>query len=424
MSATDARIWWRIGWLSFGGPAGQIAMMQRMLVEELRWIEPQRFLAALNFCMLLPGPEAQQLATWIGWRRGGWKGAIVAGGLFVLPGALVMLVLGVVYVRYGRVPLVEALLFGVKCAIVVVVVEALLRIARRALVFAGAPVVAFAAFLALYVVHAPFPAIVALAALVGALSTRSVDAGQRDVVARGRTDRRLVLATALAWLLPLGVLVAVAGDSVVARIALLYSELALVTFGGAYAVLTHIADVAVAELGWITPLQMADGLGLAETTPGPLILVLQFVAFVAAYQADGGASIASGVAASIVAVWMLFVPSFLFIFLGAPHLDRINADARLRRALAFVTAAVVGVIAHLSLWFALHVVFGVVSSRPIGPFEVLLPSIASADARAIALVAIAALALFGLRTGLVRTLAITAGAALSMSLAGGSWAHA
>lgn len=418
MAGLDARVWWRIGWLSFGGPAGQIALMQRMLVDELRWIDAPRFLAALNFCMLLPGPEAQQLATYIGWCRGGWRGALVAGGLFVLPGMLVMLVLSAAYVQFGRVPAVEALFLGVKCAVVVIVVEALLRIARRALVFRGAWWVAAAAFVALHALAAPYPAIVATAAalgwLVGRRSTASVGDDPEPSAPALRTNWLLVAATALAWLAPLGLLLLWRGvDDLLAKVGLLYSELALVSFGGAYAVLSYVTERAVADYGWLSAAQMADGLGLAETTPGPLILVLQFVAFVAAYQSGlGGSPLAFAALASVIAVWFLFVPSFLWIFLGGPHIERINANRALRTALSFVTAAVVGVVAHLSIWFAAHVLFAKVGWAHAGVARILWPDWSTVDVGALGLTAIAALLLFGLQQSLARTLAITALAGL------------
>lgn len=411
MSSHDARIWWRIGWLSFGGPAGQIALMQRMLVEELRWIDAKRFLSALNFCMLLPGPEAQQLATWIGWSRGGWRGALVSGGLFVLPGMLVMLMLSAGYVYFGRLAAVDALFLGVKCAVVAIVVEALLRIARRALVFRGALPVAVAAFAALHFLALPYPLVVVLAALLGAWRGRGIDWVEAGVATTApmRTHWPLVAAFAAAWLLPLALLWALRGaDDMLTQIGLLYSELALVTFGGAYAVLSYVADRAVVGNGWLTAGQMADGLGLAETTPGPLILVLQFVAFVAAWQSVDGGSFGYAALASLLAVWCLFLPSFIWIFIGGPHIDRLNANRRLRTALSHVTAAVVGVIAQLSLWFAAHVLFARVEWGRAGFVQWLAPDWATLDARALGLTAIAALLMFGLHQSLLRTLAVCA----------------
>lgn len=411
MSGYDARVWWRIGWLSFGGPAGQIALMQRMLVEELHWIDAKRFLSALNFCMLLPGPEAQQLATWIGWSRSGWRGALVAGGLFVLPGMLVMLALSAGYVYFGRLAAVDALFLGVKCAVVAIVVEALLRIARRALVFRGALLVAMSAFAALHFLALPYPLVVVLAAAVGAWRGRGVDQVEAGAapVASLRTNWPLVAAFTVAWLVPLALLWSLRGaEDMLTQIGLLYSELALVTFGGAYAVLSYVADRAVVGNGWLTAGQMADGLGLAETTPGPLILVLQFVAFVAAWQAVDGGSFGYAALASLLAVWCLFLPSFIWIFIGGPHIDRLNANRRLRTALAHVTAAVVGVIAQLSLWFATHVLFARVEWGRAGFVQWLAPDWATLDPRALGLTAIAALLMFGLHQSLLRTLALCA----------------
>ena len=401
----DAATWLRIGLLSFGGPAGQIALMQRMLVDERRWVEPAPFLAALNFCMLLPGPEAQQLATWIGWHRAGWRGALVAGSLFVLPGALVMLALSAAYVAWGRVPLVEAAFLGVKCAVVAIVVEALVRVARRALVFRGAAALALLAFVAIFALDVPYPLVVVAALLVGSLSARDAGGGTH-VGAQRPSGLRAGTIAAFAWLVPTALLVhGLGADHVLARVATFYSELAVTTFGGAYAVLGYVADRAVDDYGWLSVAQMADGLGLAETTPGPLILVLEFVAFLAGHEA-GGAGLA--VVASLVALWALFAPSFLWILLAAPHVERLNANPRLRGAMRGVTAAVVGVIASLSLWFAWHVLFGRVGRIDIAGLSMPWPDASSFDARTIAPLAAAFVLLFAAKRGIVTTLAACA----------------
>jgi chromate transporter len=413
----DLPVWLRIGILSFGGPAGQIALMHRLLVEELRWIDERRFLAGLNYCMLLPGPEAQQLATYIGWSRAGWRGALVAGGLFVLPGMLCMLALSAAYVAFGEVPAVSAAFLGVKCAVLSIVVEALWRIGRRALTFRGALPIAAFAFLALQVFSLPFPIVIAAAALVGyLLHTGSAhdDTAPAPAPMRVTAHLRLAAAALVAWIVPvLCVLLAAGTGSTLGRIGVFYSIVAIVTFGGAYAVLGYVADRAVGDWGWLSANEMADGLGLAETTPGPLILVLQFVAFVAAFRAGAGEHpYAFAAFASLLGSWVIFVPSFLWIFLGGPHVERVNADPRLRSALSGVTAAVVGVVLNLAVWFALHVLFGTVSRVTAGPLSFTVPDPATLDLRAVALVVFAALLMFGLKRGIVTTLAVSAVAGL------------
>ena len=413
----DARVWFRIGCLSFGGPAGQIALMQRMLVDELKWIAPARFLVGLDLCMLLPGPEAQQLATYVGWTRQGWKGGVIAGGLFVLPGAAVMLVLSSIYALWGAVPTIAALFSGVQCAVVAIVLEALVRLGRRALGSPGAYVLAALAFAALALFRLPFPVVVVGAGLGGLLlgqppRAEKSDLGHESIASLRRASWLPAAATAAVWLLPLAALVVAHGPgALLSRIALRFAELAVVSFGGAYALLSALAQQAVAD-GWLSAAQMAHGLGLAETTPGPLILVLQFVAFVAASLQSGSAAssgaLVAGAVASGVALWALFPPSFLWIFLAAPYLERVERSPALRRAVKGVTAAVVGVILHLSLWFALHVWFARVAERRWGALGLALPDPGSADLGAIALTGVALVLLFGLRQSLGRTLAVAA----------------
>lgn len=416
--ATEARVWFRIGCLSFGGPAGQIALMQRLLVEELRWISSSRFLAGLDLCMLLPGPEAQQLATYVGWTRHGWRGGLVAGGLFVLPGAALMLLLSAVYALWGTQPVVAALFGGVQCAVVAIVIEALIRIGRRALASPGAVAIALAAFAALALVRAPFWLVIVLAAGAGLLlgddARRTTPTAAHPLAipeARGGSALPALL-TAVAWIAPLAALVTLLGrEALLSRIALRFTELALFSFGGAYALLSALAQRAVAD-GWLAAAQMADGLALAETTPGPLILVLQFVAFVAAHGAAGaastGAALVAGAAASAVALWALFLPSFVWIFAAAPRLERVERSPLVRRVLRGVSAAVVGVILHLTLWFALHVLFERVERVRRGRFEASLPILESLDPAALAIGAVAALLLFVARQPVGRVLAVSA----------------
>ncbi len=421
--AADARVWLKIGCLSFGGPAGQIALMQRLLVDELRWIGSARFLAGLDLCMLLPGPEAQQLATYVGWTRHGWRGGVVAGGLFVLPGALVMLALSWSYVRWGALPPVAALFAGLQCAVVAIVAQALFRLGRRALGSFAALALALAAFAAVALFRLPFPLVVLGAATAGlflpqAPAAATPTAAEPDRAATRRSALAPAWVAAALWLLPLALLVATLGpDSLLVRIALRYSELAVVSFGGAYALLAALAERAVGE-GWLSAAAMADGLALAESTPGPLILVLEFVAFVAAHAAGGASPFATGLAASAVALWALFLPSFVWIFLAAPHLERVERSPRLRRAVRGVTAAVVGVILHLALWLALHVLFGEVERRRWGALDVALPRLESLDPWALVVTAVAAVMLFALRQSLGRALAVAAALGLARGLFG------
>ncbi|MBL8298933.1 MAG: chromate efflux transporter [Rhodanobacteraceae bacterium] len=413
----DVAVWAKIGLLSFGGPAGQIALMHRRIVDELKWLSESQFLAALNFCMLLPGPEAQQLATYIGWHRAGWRGALVAGWLFVLPGVLVMYGLCWAYVSAAQLPGVAAALLGVKCAVMAILVQAVVRLARRALRFRGAIVVAVTAFFANFLLAVPYPLTVLASGLCGYFSAQVPPVNSAGPECPpDRPNYRLVLATAAAWLLPTTLLVVLLGtDHLLVRIALFFSEVAVVTFGGAYAVLGYVADHAVQQ-GWLSVAQMTDGLGLAETTPGPLILVLQFVAFLAGSgQYPGPIGWLMATAASALAIWTLFLPSFMWVFLGAPHLQRLNAHPRLQRALSYITAAVMGVILNVSVWFIVHVMFAQVAQQRTGPLNLLVPDPASFVAASLVPIAVACCSLFVLRYGVVVTLALSAAAGLLAS---------
>jgi chromate transporter len=423
------RTWALIGCLGFGGPAGQIALMHRILVEEKRWISEARFLHALNYCMLLPGPEAQQLATYVGWLLHRTAGGLAAGVLFVLPGAAVVLALSIVYARYQMVPLVAALFAGLKPAVLAVVVEAVLRIGRRALRTRFLVALAGLAFVAIFALQVPFPAIVAGAAALGFLAARlrpawlpaprvepsGEGAADRAVVApHTRPSRARALRTALVfgtlWLAPVAALHAWLGpDAVFSRIALFFSQAAVVTFGGAYAVLAYLAQAAVTTFGWLEPGEMLDGLGLAETTPGPLILVTQFVGFLAAYR-DAGAldPLWAGVLGAALTTWVTFVPCFLWIFLGAPYMEALRGRRSLDAALAAITAAVVGVVLNLAVWFALHVVFGAHTPWRFGPVALLVPELASLDPFALAIAAAALVAMLRFHVGMLPTLAASA----------------
>ncbi|ADV09303.1 chromate efflux transporter [Mesorhizobium ciceri] len=437
------KVWAKIGLLSFGGPAGQIALMHKELVEERRWIGERRFLHALNYCMLLPGPEAQQLAIYIGWLLHRTAGGLVAGILFVLPGALVMLALSSLYVLYGDVPLVAALFFGVKAAVLAIVVEAVVRISRRALKNRVMVSIAVAAFIAIYALNVPFPLIVLLAGLTGWLGDRIAPAlfsgsahGKDDVADfKGAVDLmfergelahvkptrwhapRTVAIWLPLWLGPVLLIWWFTGSaSVWTEIGRFFSLMAVVTFGGAYAVLAYVAQAAVQSFGWLAPGEMVDGLGLAETTPGPLILVLQFVGFIAAFRHSGSLDpLVAGSLGALLTLWVTFTPCFFWIFLGAPYIEALRGNKALSAALGAITAAVVGVIMNLALWFALHVIFREVHATGLG-MNVPVPS--SIDWRAALLSVAAMVAILKLKVGMLPTLALSALAGILLAAAG------
>ncbi len=437
-------VWAKIALLSFGGPAGQIAVMHRILVEEKRWLGEARFLHALNFCMLLPGPEAQQLATYTGWLMHGIRGGFIAGLLFVLPGALAIMALSVVYALYGNVGSVAALFFGLKAAVLAIVVQAVVRIGRRALRNRAMLALAAASFVAIFFFGAPFPLIVLTAAAVGFLGARSgspVFAGGRhgdaaEAAAGAATilgdappaggpshRRRLFLTAALLlvlWLGPVAALWATLGGShIFAEIAFFFSKMAVVTFGGAYAVLAWVAQAGVETYGWLRPGEMLDGLGMAETTPGPLIMVTQFVGFMAAFREPGLlAALPAGVLGGTLTTWVTFAPCFLWIFLGAPYVERLRENRALTAALAAITAAVVGVILNLALWFALHTIFGTVVRFEARGLSVAAPQPDTLNPWALGLAAAALVAAFGFRIGAVPLLAGAAAAGLLLGAVG------
>jgi chromate transporter len=416
--AEALKVWARIGALSFGGPAGQIALMHRELVEEKKWIDEPRFLNALNFCMLLPGPEATQLATYVGWRLHGVAGGLAAGLLFVVPGAVVVLVLSMLYAAFGRVPVVEAVFVGVKAAVLAIVVEALLRIARRSLTDSSGWMIAGIAFAAIYLAAVPFPIIVIGAALYGFLRSNSTSAAMDSSSVRSVSTKDTLQTVALWTAVWVGPLLAVAllfgNGHVLSQLAWFFSKLALVTFGGAYAVLAYMAQDVVQSYGWLTAGEMLDGLGLAETTPGPLILVTEFVGFLAAHRHGGGNPWLMGLLGALVTLWATFAPCFLWIFAGAPYIERLNAEPRLKAALAAVTAAVVGVILNLTVWFTLHVLFATVEERHAGPLRLFVPDLASVAWPAVLLSALAVVLLFVLHRGILMTLAICGATALGL----------
>ena len=441
------RVWARIGVLSFGGPAGQIALMHRTIVDEKRWISEDRFLHALNYCMLLPGPEAQQLATYIGWLMHGVRGGILAGLLFILPGFIVMLGLSTLYAVFQETAWLPALFFGLKAAVLAVVVEALMRLARRALKTRAHYYVAAASFLALFMLNAPFPIVVILAGLTGfALYRYAARSSAAEV--KAQSPRRLRRFTTHAVARPLLVLVfwiliwqaplllvrnlhapsdliaeALSGETnVFGALFIFFSKMAVITFGGAYAVLTYVAQVAVGHYAWLQPGEMLDGLALAETTPGPLVLVLCFVGFLAGYRNPlFMAPLMGGALGATLVAWATFVPSFVWIFAGAPYIEKLRDNAALSAALSAITAAVVGVILNLSLWFGLHVLFAEVGrvalwSRASGLPIVSLawPQWATIDIAALAIFVIASVLLFHVKMGMVKVLGLCAAAGLAI----------
>lgn len=434
-------VWLKIGLLSFGGPAGQIAMMHRILVDERRWIGESRYLHALNYCMLLPGPEAQQLATYVGWLLHRTLGGLVAGILFVLPGALVMLALSIVYALYSHLPLIDALFFGIKAAVLAIVVEAVLRIGRRALGNQAMYAIAALAFTAIFFFSVPFPLIVVAAALIGflgaqfdparfvvirghgssdgtAVADAALDSGRLDHTrpSLGRALRVVAICLPL-WFGPTVLaLVILGGEDAFTQIGWFFSKLAVVTFGGAYAVLAYMAQQAVEAYGWMAPGEMLDGLGLAETTPGPLIMVVQFVGYLAAFRNPGALDpLTAGVIGAALATWVTFVPCFLWIFLGAPYIEKLRDNQNLSAALSGITAAVVGVVLNLAVWFGMHVVFREIASFELGPVSVPLPSLSSTDFAALGLTVFAIWLTFGRHLGLFVTLGLTATAGVIVS---------
>ncbi|MCP4319848.1 MAG: chromate efflux transporter [Hyphomicrobiales bacterium] len=408
-SLADAtRAFAKIGILSFGGPAAQIALMHRTLVEEKAWLTERQYLNALSFCMLLPGPEAMQLATYAGWRLYGVVGGLIAGLLFVLPGAAIMLALAIIYAYLGDVPLVSALFLGIKAAVLVIVIEALLRVAKKALHQPGHWVIAALAFIGIFFLNLPFPLLILLAALYGFFAGRhGAEVPDGPVAARATLTKTLstVIIWLAIWWLPILLIGALSGEPILAEIGHFFSKLAVVTFGGAYAVLAYMAQDVVNQYGWLSAGAMMDGLGLAETTPGPLILVTEFVGFLSAFG-EGGLEL--GLIGALVTLWATFAPCFLWIFAGAPYIDWIGTQPRLQGALSGITAAVVGVILNLSIWFALHVAFAVVEPKRYGPVILWQPELVTVDWRVIVLAVLSGVLLLRLHWGIVRVLTISA----------------
>ncbi|WP_449397141.1 chromate efflux transporter [Devosia riboflavina] len=435
MTATFAKI----SALSFGGPAGQIALMHKVLVEDKRWISEERFLHALSYCTLLPGPEAQQLATYIGWLLHGTKGGVVAGTLFVIPGFFVILALSATYARFQQTEILASLFYGLKAAVLAIVVEAVLRVSKRALKNGVMLAVAAVAFVALFFFAVPFPIVVLVAGIVGYTGARTrpdvfksgahkaeghlsgpavIDANVPDLKPSWGLAARTLLVWGALWIAPLLVIIPLFGwDSTFASVFSFFSQMAVVTFGGAYAVLAYVAQESVQTFGWLNPGEMIDGLALAETTPGPLVLVLTFVGFLATYRAPLFLDpLSAGVLGAFLTTWATFVPCFLWIFLGAPFIERLRSNAALSGALGTITAAVVGVVLNLAIWFALHVVFRQVGEIATGPLRMAWPDWSSVDPIALALAILAAVAMFWFKLGMVKTLILFGTAGLLVGL--------
>ncbi len=432
------RVWVRVAALSFGGPAGQIAVMHRILVDEKRWISETRFLHALNYCMLLPGPEAQQLATYIGWLMHGVRGGLVAGLLFILPGIIAIMALSYIYALFGSVGFVAALFFGLKAAVLAIVVEAVVRVGKRALKNRVMQGLAAGAFLALLLFQVPFPLIILAAGVIGFMGARMnhqaftganghhatksqdhpslLDDTMSQTAAMRRGAYIAALCAAMLWIAPVAALIMALGEGhIFSQIALFFSKMAVVTFGGAYAVLAYVAQQAVENFHWLKPGEMLDGLGMAETTPGPLVMVLQFVGFMGAFRDAGSLSpLLSGTIGGLIATWVTFAPCFLWIFLGAPFIEQLRDNRALAGALSAITAAVVGVILNLAVWFAVHTLFSQTQTW----HGMDLPVLASVNPAALALSCGAALAIFRLKAGMLQVLAATSAAGIAAWLAG------
>lgn len=394
--------------VSFGGPAAQIALMHRVIVDEQKWMHEREYLNALAFCMLLPGPEAMQLATYSGWRLHGMRGGLAAGLLFVLPGAVVILALAAIYLLYGDVPWLQALFLGIKAAVLVIVLEALLRVAKRSLTQRRHWLIAGLSFFSLFCLSLPFPLVILVAGIYGFWFASLEHSPNLD--AKVDVSPLRSLATILIWLViwwaPILVVAYFAESGVFAEIGIFFSKLATVTFGGAYAVLAYMAQDAVEAKQWLSATEMMDGLGLAETTPGPLILVTEFVGFLAGARAGGGLDLGAGLAAAGMTVWATFAPCFLWVFTGAPYIEWIASKRRLSAALAAISAAVVGVILNLSIWFALHVLFADVQRHGLGPVAVWWPDLGTLNVWALALAGIAAVLLLLMKRGVLLTLGL------------------
>jgi chromate transporter len=439
--AEAARVWARVAMLSFGGPAGQIAVMHRIIVDEKKWVPESRFLHALNYCMLLPGPEAQQLATYIGWLMHRTLGGLVAGGLFILPGVVAIMALSVIYALWGNVGIVAALFFGLKAAVLAIVIEAVVRIGKRGLKTRPMRFLAPISFVAIFFFAVPFPIIVLAAALIGfvgaargnpAFAAAGHGAAHKDgesllgneTPAHALPSAKRALQVSLIWLalwlVPVAaILLAVGPENVFSHIAVFFSKMAVVTFGGAYAVLAYVAQQAVETYRWLTPGEMLNGLGMAETTPGPLIMVLQFVGFMAAFRSPGDLPpLLAGALGGLLTTWVTFAPCFLWIFLGAPYIETVRRNRALSGALAAITAAVVGVVLNLAIWFGIHTIFRKTVALEGYGLSLDAPVLASVDFWSLLLSVAAAVAIFRFRVGMLPTLAGSCLAGIGLFLVG------
>jgi chromate transporter len=406
--------WCKIGLLSFGGPAAQIALMHREIVENKKWLSEDQFLNALNFCMLLPGPEAMQLATYSGWRINGTLGGLIAGLLFVLPGALLITLLAVIYAFFGDVPLINSLFLGVKATVVVIVIQALLKVSKKALKTHYHTSIAVTAFISIFFFNLPYPFIIFVSAFFGYLILpNKINVKQIQQSQPLTKTLKTILAWLVVWWIPILLVYLISDQKILTEITIFFSKLAVVTFGGAYAVLSYMAQDVVITKDWLTAGQMMDGLGLAETTPGPLILVTEFVGFLAAFQ-EGGIKLA--LIAGFLTLWVTFIPCFLWIFAGAPYIDWISSQPRLHGALSAITAAVVGVILNLSIWFMLHVFFEKISDVQFGPINLLWPNFSYINVPAIFLTSISIWLIIKLKWNIASVLLINASLALLQSL--------
>ena len=406
--------WCKIGLLSFGGPAAQIALMHREIVENKKWLSEDQFLNALNFCMLLPGPEAMQLATYSGWRINGTLGGLIAGLLFVLPGAFLITLLAVIYAFFGDIPLISSLFLGVKATVVVIVIQALLKVSKKALKTHYHTSIAVTAFISIFFFNLPYPFIIFVSAFFGYLMLpNKINVKQVQQSQPLTKTLKTILAWLVVWWIPILLVYLISDQKILTEITIFFSKLAVVTFGGAYAVLSYMAQDVVITKDWLTAGQMMDGLGLAETTPGPLILVTEFVGFLAAFQ-EGGIKLA--LIAGFLTLWVTFIPCFLWIFAGAPYIDWISSQPRLHGALSAITAAVVGVILNLSIWFMLHVFFEKISDVQFGPINLLWPNFSYINVPAIFLTSISIWLIIKLKWNIASVLLINASLALLQSL--------
>jgi chromate transporter len=440
------KVWLRVAALSFGGPAGQIAVMHRIVVDEKKWVGEGRFLHALNYCMLLPGPEAQQLAVYLGWLLHRTAGGLMAGILFILPGFLSILALSYVYVVYGDVAAISGLFFGLKAAVLAIVLQAVIRIGGRALKGPAMAVIAATAFIAIFAFQVPFPLIILVAAVVGYVGTRAGSSlfaaagGHKSAAGSILSDAdsalgdgmpaharpnlqwslRVSVILLLLWLAPVALLYVTLGpDNVFTQIGVFFSKMAVVTFGGAYAVLAYVAQEAVQNYQWLRPGEMLDGLGMAETTPGPLIMVLQFVGFLGAYRDAGSlGALQAATIGAILATWVTFVPCFLWIFLGAPFIERLRGNTAISGGMAAITAAVVGVILNLAIWFGLHVLFSEVIVVRAGPLSIEIPVLSSIDRASLTLTLLAVFAIFRLKMSVMTVLLSSAVLGMAGTLVG------